>query len=99
MKGASKLIITICLTISMVFIPWSAALARYDGNHQEPTTESMIGDAVVARPLGLISTVVGSVFFVVSLPFSALGGNTGEAARKMVVDPAKFIFKRPLGEF
>jgi hypothetical protein len=39
----------------------------------------------------------GSIAFVLSLPFSALGGNVGEAAEKLVVDPAMFTFARPLG--
>jgi hypothetical protein len=34
----------------------------------------------------------------VSLPFSAMGGNTKTAFNKMVADPAAFTFKRPLGD-
>jgi hypothetical protein len=58
---------------------------------------SMIFDLVLLRPLGLAATAVGTAFFVVSLPFSVLGGNTGEAAKKLVVAPAKYTFTRPLG--
>ncbi len=58
---------------------------------------SMIFDLVLLRPLGLVATVVGTAFFVVSLPFSILGGNTGEAAKKLMVEPAKYTFTRPLG--
>jgi len=43
--------------------------------------------------------VVGTAVFIVSLPFSALGGNTKIACQKLVKDPAKFTFKRPLGDF
>jgi hypothetical protein len=58
---------------------------------------SMIFDFVLLRPLGLAATVVGTAFFVVTLPFSVLGGNTGEAAKKLMVEPAKYTFTRPLG--
>jgi len=58
---------------------------------------SMMFDLVILRPLGLAGTAVGTVFFVASLPFSVLGGNTGEAAEKLVLEPAKFTFARPLG--
>ena len=58
---------------------------------------SMMFDLVLLRPLGLAATVIGTAFFVVSLPFSALGGNTGEAAKKLMVEPAKYTFTRPLG--
>ena len=46
----------------------------------------------------LVSTVVTTVTFVVMLPFSLLGGNVGESAEKLVVEPAKYTFTRPLGD-
>jgi hypothetical protein len=42
-------------------------------------------------------TVVGAATFVVSLPFSALGGNVADAADTLVVGPAKATFVRCLG--
>jgi hypothetical protein len=32
------------------------------------------------------------------LPFSLLGGNVGESAEKLVAEPARYTFTRPLGE-
>ena len=64
---------------------------------EDRNAPSMMFDLVLLRPLGLVATVVGTAFFVVSLPFSVLGGNTGEAAKKLVVEPAKYTFSRPLG--
>jgi hypothetical protein len=63
----------------------------------EASGEAMVFDAAFMRPMGLVATVGGAVAFVLSLPFSALGGNVGEAADKLVVAPAKFTFVRPLG--
>lgn len=63
------------------------------------TTEEMVVDAVLVRPLGLVAIVLGAGIFVISLPFSLLGRNVGEAGSKLVVAPAKFTFVRPLGEF
>jgi hypothetical protein len=45
----------------------------------------MLGDLLVARPLGLVVATVGTAAFVVSLPVSVLGGNADEAAQKMMV--------------
>ena len=59
---------------------------------------AMIGDALVIRPLGIAAMIVGAAVFVVSLPFSALAGNTREAAQKLVVEPTNYTFQRPLGE-
>jgi len=42
---------------------------------------------------------LGCAVFIVSLPFSLLGGNTKQASQKLVKDPASFTFVRPLGEF
>lgn len=66
---------------------------------EDPSGGAMIFDAVVVRPVGIVATAVGCVFFVVSSPFSALGGNIDTAGEKLVKDPANFTFKRPLGEF
>jgi hypothetical protein len=57
----------------------------------------MIADCLVLRPLGVVGTVLGTAFFIVSIPFSALGGNVGAAFKALVIKPAKFTFGRPLG--
>lgn len=68
--------------------------------YAEPVSAgTMLADTFMVRPLTLVGTAVGVVTFVVTLPFSALGGNVGEAGQKLVVDPAKYTFVRPLGQF
>lgn len=63
------------------------------------TTEEMVADAILVRPLGLVAIILGAGIFVISLPFSLLGRNVSEAGSKLVVEPATFTFVRPLGEF
>ena len=46
-----------------------------------------------------VHEVGGALVFLVSWPFSALGGNSDEAWQTLVVSPATYTFKRPLGEF
>ena len=58
----------------------------------------MAADLVILRPMGIIATAVGSIVYVISLPFSIPGGNQEEAYQKLVADPAKYTFQRPLGE-
>jgi hypothetical protein len=78
---------------------------RYHGSYhgyyfaESGSAEAMVADVIVARPVGLVATVVGSVVYVVSLPFSLLGGNEKQAREKLVKEPTAFTFKRPLGEF
>jgi hypothetical protein len=59
----------------------------------------VVADAVVVRPLCLVATIVGSVFFVVALPVAATSGSIHRAADALVVGPANATFKRPLGDF
>lgn len=56
-------------------------------------------DAVVVRPLGLAATVIGSVLTVVALPFTLPSGSVDASARELIVKPAEYTFKRPLGDF
>ena len=64
---------------------------------EDRTPLAMGFDLLILRPLGLAGLVVGTGLFIISLPFSLLGGNTGEAGQKLVVAPAKYTFTRPLG--
>jgi hypothetical protein len=64
---------------------------------EAPTALAMTGDALFARPVLLATTIVGSVVYVVSLPFSLLGGNAAEAGETLVVGPARATFDRCLG--
>jgi len=82
----------VALGFSLLGVPAAQA-----GDLDEPTALAMVGDLVIARPAGVLITAVGAVAFVVSLPFSAAGGNIGEAADQLVVGPAKATFVRCLG--
>jgi len=57
------------------------------------------GDVLIARPACFLATLVGSVIFVVSLPFAAASGSVRETADALVNQPAAATFTRPLGDF
>jgi hypothetical protein len=67
----------------------------YDTN--TPKGYAMLGDLIIARPLLIGATAIGAVAFVVSLPFTALGGNVGEAGEALVLEPGREAFVRCLG--
>jgi len=69
----------------------------FAGPEDPPGVEEMAADILVARPIGAVVTVLGAAAFVVSLPFTALGGGMGQAADTLVVGPAKETFVRCLG--
>lgn len=64
----------------------------------EPSGAAMAGDLLVIRPISFVGLVLGSVVFVLSSPFSAIGGNINQAAEKLVKEPASYTFVRPLGD-
>nr|MBC8359898.1 hypothetical protein [Candidatus Desulfatibia profunda] len=84
----------------LIFIPFATAVAAdSQPSHGDVSAGAMTVDLLLIRPVGIVSLVLGSAVFIVALPFSALGGNTGKAAKKLIAEPAKFTFNRPLGEF
>ncbi|MBT4519713.1 MAG: hypothetical protein HOC23_06885 [Halieaceae bacterium] len=76
---------------------WPSALWAQSAVDESPSAAAMAGDLVVARPIGLVMTVLGTAAFVVSLPFTVVAGSVGEAADTLMVGPAKTTFVRCLG--
>ncbi|MDG1772964.1 MAG: hypothetical protein P8H32_05965 [Oceanicoccus sp.] len=85
------------LVLSMAMVLLFPQLGYTQAVEEEPSALAMAGDLVIARPLLLVATVVGTAFYVVSLPFSLAGGNAIEAGETLVVGPAKSTFVRCLG--
>lgn len=97
-KKMKRTISAIALASMMsVSMAASAADIAEDSSLSRPTVWAMGIDAGLVRPVGLAATIIGAGLFVVTLPFSALGGNVGESAERLVVDPAKMTFLRCLG--
>ena len=65
---------------------------------EEVSAETIIVDGLLLRPGGLVATVVGTAVFVVTLPFSIPTKSVDKAAQRLVVDPARYTFVRPLGQ-
>jgi len=93
------LVAVIVLPVLMVGAgPSSAEHVYHLDDDDEVTAEAMAADALVVRPAGMVSTVLGSLFYAVSLPFSYFGGNQPQAYETLVQDPVQHTFRRPLGE-
>jgi len=101
MLPKTKTFMTWCLIGGLTMLPSGifAATAASPQVKKSASAEAMTVDFALARPLGLVSTVCGSAIFLVSSPFSAIGGNSQEAWNELVAKPAKFTFARPLGQF
>ena len=84
------LILIVALSLVLVSIP------AFAGTDDAP---AMAGDIIFARPIGLASIVVGTGFFLLSLPFAALTGSVDKTSQALIVKPVKFTFARPVGDF
>ncbi len=83
------------LCLSAVLL--APSLATAEVIEEKPTAVAMVTDLVLVRPALLAITAVGTAVYVVSLPFSLVGGNAGEAAETLVLGPANNTFVRCLG--
>lgn len=101
MQRAKRPVLATVLATSMMLAGMAPVTAAGAGdevfNADRPGELAMMGDILVARPMLLASTAVGLVAFTATLPFSILGGNEAEAAKKLVDTPARATFLRCLG--
>jgi len=78
-------------------IPQAFALDQ-EQVRREPSSGEVLVDAVIARPIGLLTTIAGAAAFVVSLPFTLPSKSVDRAKEALVVTPARYTFKRPIGQ-
>jgi len=88
----------LAFTLALSSTMLSSNVAAYDRLQDKTTAGTMLADTFMVRPFMLVSTVVGTAAFIVTLPFSLIGGNTGESAKTLVGEPFMYTFARPLGE-
>jgi hypothetical protein len=89
-----KLFTAVCL-VALLMVPSVPAFGAIDN---EPDGSIIVLDVLIARPLGLASIALGTGIFIISLPFTLPTGTVGTAADKLVADPFRFTFTRPVGE-
>ncbi len=95
-----KKTLVLVMVISLLIIPFgSTAMAAEYFEAEDPSGGAMLFDFVVVRPVGIVATALGAVAYVVSWPFSILGGNSLDAGKKLIAEPMAYTFYRPLGEF
>lgn len=83
------------LLISCLMVP--QALLAQSAIDETPNEWAMVGDLLVARPVGLVMTAGGAAVWLVSLPFTLLAGHAAEAAETLILGPGETTFMRCLG--
>ena len=82
-----------CLFLALVIGHASAAIPE-----ERPDGFAMVMDVPI-RVVSMGLMVIGTAFFIVSLPFALTSGSTGDAWEALIVEPLEFTFTRPLGKF
>lgn len=99
MHGFTRNATIFLLVAALLLLPMAVARAQDPLDEKEITGSMMVADLLLMRPVGFVATVIGGAAFLISLPFSAAGGNMDAAADMMVGAPARFTFYRALGDF
>ena len=77
----------VSMSLIMVLMQPASAAIEIDESDFGPSYETMVVDTVAGKPLQLINAVAGTIAYVVSLPFSLIGGNAEQAQQKLFVEP------------
>ncbi len=92
MKRLISVWIGIIFLASLSVSPLSAA------ETEEPSPDEVAADLLFIRPIAFSAIIVGSAIYIVSLPFTLPTGNVKLAGKKLVLEPWKHTFSKPLGE-
>nr|WP_313974643.1 hypothetical protein [uncultured Psychrobacter sp.] len=82
-------LLTMMASVSLIFASMQPALAAIEIDETDfgPSYETMVVDTIVGKPLQLVNAVAGTAAYIVSLPFSLIGGNADQAQQKLFVEP------------
>ena len=94
-SGVTLLVVVLFLCATSLV---HAAENSYMARTEDVSAEEIIVDGLLLRPGGLVATVVGTAVFVVTLPFSIPTKSVDKAAQRLIVDPVRYTFVRPLGQ-
>ncbi|SNT68993.1 hypothetical protein [Psychrobacter sp. LV10R520-6] len=82
-------LLTAIASVSLIMVSMQPALAAIEIDETDfgPSYETMAVDTIVGKPLQLVTAVAGTAAYLVSLPFSLIGGNADQAQQKLFVEP------------
>jgi len=96
-KGGIDMKKTVIAALVVMTLISTSVSALADGG--ATVAAAMVVDVIIGRPAGIVATILGSAVFVLALPFAALSGSVEPVVQTLVVDPFKFTFTRPVGDF
>jgi len=88
--------------LALLILTASAGTAlAYDEEQavRDPRGSEEFVDTIIGRPLGVFALVLGVATWIPALIVTIPSHSVGSATKGLIVDPAKWTFKRPLGRF
>ena len=88
-RAVKQKLFTAVASLGLMAASMQPALAAIEIDESDfgPSYETMVVDTVVGKPLQLVNAVAGTAAYIVSLPFSIIGGNPDQAQQKLFVEP------------
>ena len=88
-RSAKYKLLSVMVSTGLVFASMQPALAAIEIDETDfgPSYETMAVDTIVGKPLQLVAALAGTATYIVSLPFSLIGGNADQAQQKLFVEP------------
>jgi hypothetical protein len=97
MEEMPSTLINLCKTLLLALVLVVPSTGWSNTLEEVPSPLAMTGDAIFVRPVMIGVTILGAAVFIISSPFSALGGNIDESWDQLVVGPFQTTFVRCLG--
>src|SRR5215472_16693370 len=98
MQSGIALLMAVLFLSTISLVHAADSYSSYTARTEDVSAEAVIVDGLLLRPGGLVATAVGTAVFVVTLPFSIPTRSVDKAVQKLVLDPARYTFVRPLGQ-
>ena len=90
--------VIILLMVLFLVLSLNGLAFAIDKPAPDASVSGIVGDVLCVIPQGFVETVLGEVFYVISLPVTIPLEKKNEVREFLVTDPYDYYFKRPLGE-
>jgi hypothetical protein len=99
MRRIARSLLAVLTLTAWLGMPGAARAVGYEDSLEDCAYPETF-DLMVLRPLGIGTTVLGAALFVPLFPIAlvTVGDQLGQVADNLIFSPARFTFRRDLGE-
>ncbi len=99
MRKVARRVLTVLALVVCLGVSQQARAISYEDS-LDSCTYPKVFDVLIMRPISIASIVIGTGIFAVIAPLSVftVWDEIDEVAMDLIISPARFTFRRPLGE-